>query len=83
MGHETTPESGYIYCACRFEASTLQVMGANDEHEADNDWAIVGGTGEFAMARGIIRRRVYSITNSTLTHALTIEFFCRMKEVSV
>ncbi|XP_048539092.1 uncharacterized protein LOC125518220 [Triticum urartu] len=65
----------------RFEASTLQVMGANDEDEADNDWAIVGGTGEFAMARGIIRRRVYSITNSTLTHALTIEFFCHMTEV--
>ncbi|KAM3196156.1 hypothetical protein ACQJBY_072033 [Aegilops geniculata] len=64
-----------------FEASTLQVMGANDEDEADNDWAIVGGTGEFAMARGIIRRRVYSITNSTLTHALTIEFFCHMTEV--
>ncbi|VAH98857.1 unnamed protein product [Triticum turgidum subsp. durum] len=67
----------------RFEASTLQVMGANDEDEADNDWAIVGGTGEFAMARGIIRRRVYSITNNTLTHALTIEFFCHMTEVSV
>ncbi|KAF7046062.1 hypothetical protein CFC21_055112 [Triticum aestivum] len=65
----------------RFEASTLQVMGANDEDEADNDWAIVGGTGEFAMARGIIRRRVYSITNNTLTHALTIEFFCHMTEV--
>ncbi|VAH98860.1 unnamed protein product [Triticum turgidum subsp. durum] len=64
-----------------FEASTLQVMGANDEDEADNDWAIVGGTGEFAMARGIIRRRVYSITNNTLTHALTIEFFCHMTEV--
>ncbi|KAM3206770.1 hypothetical protein ACQJBY_062121 [Aegilops geniculata] len=64
-----------------FEASTLQVMGANEEDEADNDWAIVGGTGEFAMARGIIRRRIYSITNSTLTHALTIEFFCHMTEV--
>uniref|UniRef100_A0A453QHH1 Dirigent protein n=1 Tax=Aegilops tauschii subsp. strangulata TaxID=200361 RepID=A0A453QHH1_AEGTS len=42
----------------RFEGSTLQVMGANDEDVADNDWAIVGGTGEFAMARGIIQRRV-------------------------
>ncbi|XP_044361936.1 uncharacterized protein [Triticum aestivum] len=70
-----------VFVVDRFEASTLQVMGANDEDEADNDWAIVGGTGEFTMARGIIQRRVYSVTDSTLTHALTIEFFCRMKEV--
>ena len=58
-------------------------MGVNDEDEADNEWAIVGGTGEFAMARGVIQRRLYSVTGSSLTHALTIEFFCRMKEVSV
>ncbi|CAN6362584.1 unnamed protein product [Urochloa humidicola] len=69
----------------RFEGSTLQLMGANDEDEADNEWAIVGGTGEFAMARGIIQRRLYSVTagGTSLTHALTIEFFCRMKEVGV
>ncbi|OQU88821.1 hypothetical protein SORBI_3002G100832 [Sorghum bicolor] len=54
----------------RFEGSTLQVMGASIEDE-ENDWAIVGGTGEFEMARGIIKRR----------SALSLEFFCRMKEV--
>jgi hypothetical protein len=67
--------------ACRFEGSTLQVMGANDDEE-ENDWAVVGGTGEFEMARGIISRRVYRTTTTSLTQELTIEFFCRMKVIS-
>ena len=74
--HETT------HCACRFKGSTLQVMGANDENE-DNEWAIVGGTGEFAMARGIINRRLYRYIYPQLTQELIIEFFCRMKKVSM
>ena len=64
-------------CARRFKGSTLQVMGANDENE-ENEWAIVGGTGEFSMARGIISRRVYSFIFTQLTQELNIEFFCRM-----
>jgi hypothetical protein len=53
-------------------------MGANYVDE-ENEWAIVGGTGEFAMARGIINRRVYSFAVPHLTQELTMEFFCRMK----
>jgi hypothetical protein len=53
-------------------------MGANDETE-DNEWAIVGGTGQFAMARGIINRRVYRYIYPKLTQELTMEFFCCMK----
>jgi hypothetical protein len=68
----------YILRICRFKESTLQVMGASSP-DKENEWAIVGGTGEFAMARGTIKRRVSSVTGGTSTQELTIEFFCRMK----
>uniref|UniRef100_A0A453QHS4 Dirigent protein n=1 Tax=Aegilops tauschii subsp. strangulata TaxID=200361 RepID=A0A453QHS4_AEGTS len=69
-----------VFVVGRFKGSTLQVMGANDDCE-ESEWAIVGGTGEFTMARGIINRRVHSVIGNTTTQELTIEFFCRMKEV--
>ncbi|KAF7046075.1 hypothetical protein CFC21_055124 [Triticum aestivum] len=71
-----------VFVAGRFKGSTLQVMGANDDDE-ENEWAIVGGTGEFSMARGVINKRVHSCIGNTITQELTIEFFCRMKEVVV
>ncbi|XP_020197739.1 uncharacterized protein [Aegilops tauschii subsp. strangulata] len=71
-----------VFVVGRFKGSTLQVMGANDDCE-ESEWAIVGGTGEFTMARGIINRRVHSVIGNTTTQELTIEFFCRMKEVVV
>lgn len=40
-----------ICLSCRFKGSTLQVMGTVVEK---GEWAIVGGTGEFTLARGII-----------------------------
>ncbi|KAM3206787.1 hypothetical protein ACQJBY_062136 [Aegilops geniculata] len=69
-----------VFVVGRFKGSTLQVMGANDDDE-ENEWAIVGGTGEFAMARGVINKRSHSFIGNTITQELTIEFFCRMKEI--
>ncbi|CAO2034563.1 unnamed protein product [Urochloa humidicola] len=40
----------------RFKGSALHVMGVN---VGDGDWGIVGGTGEFAMAQGVINRKVF------------------------
>lgn len=39
----------------RFSGSTLQVMGVTP---SDGQWAISGGTGEFALAHGIIKQKV-------------------------
>lgn len=39
-----------------FKGSTLQVMGPIVEH---GEWAIVGGTGEFTLAQGIIYKTFY------------------------
>ncbi|CAL5089649.1 unnamed protein product [Urochloa decumbens] len=40
----------------RFNGSTLQVMGITLE---TGEWAIVGGTGQFAMATGVISKRFH------------------------
>ncbi|XBJ24575.1 hypothetical protein VPH35_002429 [Triticum aestivum] len=44
----------------RFSGSTLQVMGvrAYALTPSDGQWAISGGTGEFALAHGIIKQKV-------------------------
>ncbi|KAJ3705685.1 hypothetical protein LUZ61_009390 [Rhynchospora tenuis] len=47
--------------ASGFKGSTLQVMG-NDER--DSEWAIVGGTGQFANAQGILQKKILNETNS-------------------
>jgi hypothetical protein len=38
----------------RFKGSSLQVMGPVVE---EGEWAIVGGTGEFCLAQGIIYKK--------------------------
>uniref|UniRef100_A0A0E0BQK4 Dirigent protein n=1 Tax=Oryza glumipatula TaxID=40148 RepID=A0A0E0BQK4_9ORYZ len=44
--------------------------------EEDRDWAIVGGTGEFAMASGVIKKTVYERTPEGTIIELTIRGFC-------
>ncbi|KAM3355467.1 hypothetical protein ACQJBY_025943 [Aegilops geniculata] len=61
----------------RFKGSTLEVMGAIVEKEGE--WAIVGGTGGFAMARGIIERKVHEKRADGETLELTIDAFYRTK----
>uniref|UniRef100_A0ACD5TF96 Uncharacterized protein n=1 Tax=Avena sativa TaxID=4498 RepID=A0ACD5TF96_AVESA len=61
-----------------FTGSTLQAMGVDSE-DSDNipsEWSIVGGTGEFQMARGVINRKFYEWTGDGKTQELTIHAFC-------
>lgn len=62
----------------RFKGCTLEVMGVNVSE--DGQWAIVGGTGEFTMACGVIDRKVYK-RRMNGKHGnvigLTIHGFCR------
>uniref|UniRef100_A0ACD6AD37 Uncharacterized protein n=1 Tax=Avena sativa TaxID=4498 RepID=A0ACD6AD37_AVESA len=61
----------------RFKGSTLQIMGASPEKS--NQWAIVGGTGDFAMAQGIIKITEYKLTGDEKIHELTIDGYCQME----
>ncbi|KAG2620658.1 hypothetical protein PVAP13_3NG227400 [Panicum virgatum] len=58
----------------RFKGSTLQVMGVVVEH---GEWAIVGGTGELAMATGVIYKRFHEHNQDGNVMELTIQGFCR------
>jgi hypothetical protein len=40
------------------------------------EWAIVGGTGRFAMATGVIKKRVHQRTGEGNIIELTIQGFC-------
>ncbi|CAN6334076.1 unnamed protein product [Urochloa humidicola] len=65
----------------RFKGSTLQVMGVVVEH---GEWAIVGGTGELAMATGVIYKRLHENSHDGNVMELTIQGFCpRLKNPSV
>ncbi|CAL4899148.1 unnamed protein product [Urochloa decumbens] len=57
----------------RFKGSTLQVMGVVVEH---GEWAIVGGTGELAMATGVIYKRLHENNHDGNVIELTIQGFC-------
>jgi hypothetical protein len=65
------------FCLRRFKGSTLEILGATVEEEGE--WAIVGGTGDFAMARGIVQRKMVEKRADGETVELTIDVFCRMK----
>lgn len=49
-------------------------MGASVEKEGE--WSVVGGTGEFTMAHGIIRRTVHEKLAAGEILELTIRGFC-------
>lgn len=63
----------------RFKGSTLQVMGPTIE--GLGDWAIVGGTGMFEFARGIIKRKVHEKAEGKGIYELSIRGFCAMQTV--
>jgi hypothetical protein len=46
--------------------------------EGLGDWAIVGGTGAFELARGIIKRNVQEEGDGKTIYGLTIHGFCAM-----
>lgn len=57
----------------RFKGSTLQVMGISVEQ---GEWAIVGGTGEFTMATGVISKKLHEQRNDGDIIELAIHAFC-------
>jgi len=61
----------------RFKGSTLQVMGASEGTHVDV-FAIVGGTGDFAMARGILTKKVYQRPINTVIFEITVDGYCHM-----
>ena len=64
----------YILTAwSRFSGSTLEVMGIVVE---TGEWAVVGGTGQFAMANGVISKRLHKSTSDGNIIELTIRAFC-------
>ena len=69
--HETIITK-HLYMANRFNGSTLQVMGA---FPPTGEWSIIGGTGELAMARGIIKHKVVGNTTNTNFIQLDIHAF--------
>ena len=62
----------------RFKGSTLEVMGATTADD-QGEWAIVGGTGDFAMARGVMKRKVHQKVADGEVLELTVDAFCHMK----
>lgn len=57
----------------RFKGSTLEVMGIVVER---GEWAIVGGTGQFAMANGVIFKKFHEQKQEGNIMELTIQGFC-------
>ncbi|CAL5089661.1 unnamed protein product [Urochloa decumbens] len=57
----------------RFSGSTLEVMGITVE---SGEWAVVGGTGEFAMATGVISKKLYERRSDGNIIQLTIRALC-------
>lgn len=63
---------GILFEDDRFKGSTFQVMGTD---VTKGEWAIVGGTGKFAMATGVIYKRFHLQTNEGNVVELTIHGF--------
>ncbi|CAL5076183.1 unnamed protein product [Urochloa decumbens] len=59
-----------------FSGSTLQVMGITTEFEAEDEWAIVGGTGEFDMATGSVTKVLYEQRSDGNVLELSIHALC-------
>ncbi|OEL16101.1 hypothetical protein BAE44_0022881 [Dichanthelium oligosanthes] len=57
----------------RFNGSTLEVDGVIVE---EGEWAIVGGTGEFKMATGVIYKKVHQSNSNGNIIELTVHGFC-------
>jgi len=63
----------------RFKDSTLQVMGISVE---DGEWSIVGGTGQFAMASGVIHKKFHEQRSDGNIIELTVHAFCPVQKSS-
>ncbi|OQU88775.1 hypothetical protein SORBI_3002G093800 [Sorghum bicolor] len=57
----------------RFSGSTLEVMGITVE---TGEWAVVGGTGQFAMANGVISKKFHEQRSDGNIIELSVRAFC-------
>lgn len=67
-----------IYTLIRFKESSLQVLGTIvQETPQIGEWAIIGGTGEFAFAQGIVSFKKIQELNRANIRELNIRAICR------
>lgn len=59
---------------CRFKGSTLKLLGSYGPGH-DDEWAIVGGTGEFTLAQGVISLRTVQDGNGMVIRELKFRLF--------
>ncbi|CAO2145351.1 unnamed protein product [Urochloa humidicola] len=66
-----------MFTDSRFKGSSLKVLG-DFEAKTDGEWAIVGGTGEFAYAQGVVTAKIIQNLLSTTGRIweLRISAFC-------
>nr|CDM85883.1 unnamed protein product [Triticum aestivum] len=64
-----------VFADERFEASTLKVLGALTS-EKDGEWAIIGGTGEFAFSQGVVKYSKISDANGYCIRELHLRALC-------
>lgn len=62
-----------------YKGSTIQVMGISVEQ---GEWAIVGGTGKFAMATGVIYKKFHEQRSHGNIIEITLHGFCPLLKAS-
>jgi hypothetical protein len=45
----------------------------------ESEWSIIGGTGDLAMARGVVKRKQYKGVSNGDIQELTMHGYCRME----
>ncbi|KAF7004982.1 hypothetical protein CFC21_020138 [Triticum aestivum] len=65
----------------RFKGSTLQLMGLSATFEQPSEWSITGGTGDLAMARGIVKVKFHEMVEDGDTWELSFHGFCSMQSL--
>ncbi|KAL3642477.1 hypothetical protein CASFOL_013292 [Castilleja foliolosa] len=62
----------YIFTHGEYNGSTVIAVGRNDVPQARREFAIVGGTGAFKLARGIVIGSTYSVSPAVFIYDLEI-----------
>ncbi|XP_051212926.1 uncharacterized protein [Lolium perenne] len=60
----------------RFKGSSLKILGSFIDSD-DDEWAIVGGSGEFSYAQGAVKYKVLQSSNGTIVRELNIRVLCQ------
>uniref|UniRef100_A0A0E0FLE1 Dirigent protein n=1 Tax=Oryza nivara TaxID=4536 RepID=A0A0E0FLE1_ORYNI len=62
----------FLFEDTRFNGSMLQVMGTTPQ---DDQWAILGGTGEFVAAEGIVEHKIVQVDSTGRIYEIRIHAF--------